>query len=100
LNQIKKKGDGAPKPFSKGYPDMTGYDTENALNDLSEAKFKASSKEIIEERSSKKCCIIYPYWKNKENYCKTTWDIFVAFCIILQLFSTPIDLAFPQIPYF
>jgi len=33
LNQIKKKGDGAHKPFSKGYPDMTGYDTENALND-------------------------------------------------------------------
>jgi hypothetical protein len=73
---------------------------ENKLNDKSEVKFKKPPVEIPEKRSVKKCCIIYPYWKNKENHCKTTWDIFVGFCIILQLFSTPIDLAFPQTPYF
>ncbi len=27
-------------PFTKGYPDMTGYDTENALIDENQFKFK------------------------------------------------------------
>ena len=62
---------------------MTGYDTENALNDKSEVKFKKPPVEIPEKRSQKLFCIIYPKWRNKENYYKTAWDIFVGICLIL-----------------
>jgi hypothetical protein len=53
------------------------------LNDLSEIKFKKPPLEIPEKRQKRKCYIIYPYWKNKENYYKTAWDYFLIFCLIL-----------------